>query len=174
LGSFQFFRDKIRDDWFELSINYRHGPLSAEKWPLFAGGIAAGDRLPDAPLTSESGTPTTLFAAIRGTRHALLLLPGSGNGEVIARLLAIAAEVGNAFPYTLSPHVITKAGTASDQPKAVVPVWLDTQGRVYQKLHATECALVLVRPDGYIGYRSQPADAKSLLEYLDRYLVRKN
>ncbi len=170
LGSFQFFRD----NWFELSINYRHGPLTAEKWPMFTGGLAAGDRLPNAPLTSASGSSTTLFEAIRGTRHALLLLPGSGGGEVIAQLLTIAAEAGNAFPDTLSAHVIAKDGTASIRSNSGVPVWLDAAGRVHQKLHVTDRALVLVRPDGYIGFRSQPADSKSLLEYLGKYLVQKN
>jgi 2-polyprenyl-6-methoxyphenol hydroxylase-like FAD-dependent oxidoreductase len=174
LGSFQFFRDKIRDDWFELSINYRHGPLSAEQWPMFTGGVAAGDRLPDAPLTSTGGQPTTLFTAIRGTRHALLLLPGSGDGEAISQLLSIAAEAGRAFPDILSAHIITKAGNDTHLPPSNVSTWLDRARRVNEKLHVTQRALVLVRPDGYIGYRCQPAEGKALLEYLGRYLVRKN
>jgi hypothetical protein len=174
LGSFQFFRDRIRDDWFELSINYRHGPLSAEKWPLFTGGLAAGERLPDAPLTSVDGAPTTLFAAIRSNRHALLLLPASGNGAAPAQLLSIAAEVDSAFPNILSGHIIAKADNKTHVPQSSVPTWLDSRGRVYEKLHVTQPALVVVRPDGYIGYRCQPADGKALLEYLGRYLVRKN
>ena len=68
IGSFEFAKDKIRDEWFELSINYRHGPLSAEKWPWTAGGLAAGDRMCDAPLTSVvNGFSTTLFKVICGT-----------------------------------------------------------------------------------------------------------
>jgi 2-polyprenyl-6-methoxyphenol hydroxylase-like FAD-dependent oxidoreductase len=174
LGSFQFFQDKIRDDWFELSINYRHGPLSAEKWPMFTGGLAAGDRLPDAPLTAANGPPTTLFTAIRGNRHALLLLPGAGDGEAISKLLSIAAEAARAFPDILSAHVIAKAGCETPLSQSNVPTWLDSTGRVYEKLHATQQALIVVRPDGYLGYRCQPADGKALLEYLGRYLVRKD
>ena len=44
---------------------------------------------------------------------------------------------------------------------------------MHQQLGATERALFVVRPDGYIGYRNQPADAGGLEKYLDRYLVRK-
>lgn len=51
--------------------------------------------------------------------------------------------------------------------------WLDTDGRVHQKLHASQSTLILVRPDGYIGYRCQPADGEALMKYLDGYLVRK-
>jgi 2-polyprenyl-6-methoxyphenol hydroxylase-like FAD-dependent oxidoreductase len=174
LGSFQFFRDKIRDDLFELSINYRHGPLSAQKWPMLAGGLAAGDRMPDAPLTSANGEPTTLFALLRGIQHTLFLLPASEDAASTPQLLNIAKEAMSAFPDVLSTHVIQKAGTPVNSADSNLPTWSDAAGRVYAKLHATGQALVLVRPDGYIGYRAQPADGQALLEYLDRYLVRRN
>jgi 2-polyprenyl-6-methoxyphenol hydroxylase-like FAD-dependent oxidoreductase len=175
VGSFQFARDKIRDEWFELSINYRHSPLSGEKWPSSLGALAAGDRLCDAPLTSVGdGLPTTLFRVIRGPWHTLLLLPGSNDVESFSQLLKIAAEAASAFPGTFSAHMIAKAEKTSPQPDLSVPVWIDTDGRVHQKLHASDQALVLVRPDGYIGYRCQPASGDALLEYLGRYLVRKN
>src|SRR5262249_50043210 len=68
--SFGFVQDKIKNAISELSINYRHGPLSAEDWPRRGGGLPAGDRLPDAPLTCvKSGAATTLYAAIRGNTH---------------------------------------------------------------------------------------------------------
>jgi hypothetical protein len=54
-----------------------------------------------------------------------------------------------------------------------VPVWLDPEGRVHEKLHATNPTLVLVRPDGYIGYRCQPADREALRKYLSTFLIRK-
>ncbi|HEX4607618.1 MAG TPA: FAD-dependent monooxygenase [Urbifossiella sp.] len=176
IGSFQFVRGKVRDDWFELSINYRHGPLSAEKWPPLTGGLAAGDRLCDAPLApAAGGDRTSLFAALRGGGHALLLLPGSRDRDGASPLLAVAAAASKAFPDVLSTHLIL-------QPDAAVPaaagpgvaVWLDTDGRVHQKLHATDRTLVLVRPDGYIGFWCQPAEGEALMKYLDSYLVRRN
>jgi 2-polyprenyl-6-methoxyphenol hydroxylase-like FAD-dependent oxidoreductase len=168
LGSFQFVRDKIRDDWFELSINYRHGPLSAEKLPALTGGLAAGDRLCDAPLGGAGG-PTSLFGVSRGTGHTLLLLPGS---DPAPPLLAAAAEAARAFPDVLSAHLILKADAPAPTAPGV-PVWHDVDGKVHRKLHASHATLVLVRPDGYIGYRCQPADETGLLEYMGRYLVRK-
>ena len=42
-----------------------------------------------------------------------------------------------------------------------VTVWLDTTGRIHEKLHAKEPTLIWVRPDQYIGYRSQPAERQS-------------
>jgi hypothetical protein len=177
LGSFQFARDKIRDEWFEFSINYRHSPLSAEKWPTLTGGLAAGDRLCDAPVTSAAdGKPTTLFAALRGTRHTLLLLPGVGDAAAIGEMLKISDEASRAFPNVLAVHVVLKSESAAAAKNVAsgVPVWVDIRGRVHEKLHAGGRSLFVVRPDGYIGYRCQPADGKALLDYLGRFLVRKN
>jgi 2-polyprenyl-6-methoxyphenol hydroxylase-like FAD-dependent oxidoreductase len=175
VGSFQFVQEKIRNDWFELSINYRHSPLSGEDWPTLRGGLAAGDRLCDALLASAvDGHPTTLFAATRGTRHVLLLLPGTGKGDSLEQLLRNAEDARLAFPNIFSEQVILRA----DAPQrgaggSSVPVWLDTEGRVHEKLRAVEPTLVLIRPDGYIGYRGQPADGEALAKYLSRFLVRK-
>jgi len=52
-------------------------------------------------------------------------------------------------------------------------VWTDAEGQARQRLGVTGPALILVRPDGYIGYRCQPADTEGLLKYLGRYLIRK-
>lgn len=175
LGSFQFVQDKIRDDWFELSINYRHGPLSAEKWPALTGGLAAGDRLCDAPISAEAnGDRTSLFTALRGSQHALLLLPGSRDQDAVSHLLTIANETTNAFPELLSTLLILPPDAATTKNiEPGITVWRDVEGRVHKKLHATHRTVILIRPDGYIGYRCQPADGKSLVKYLDGYLIRR-
>jgi 2-polyprenyl-6-methoxyphenol hydroxylase-like FAD-dependent oxidoreductase len=173
ITSFQFIQDKVRREWWETSLNYRHSSLSKQDWPRLAGGQAAGDRLFHAPLTSAAdGHPATLFATLDGTRYALLLLPGK-KAEPLSRLLQIAADADRAFPGIISAHVILKddvvpAGITAPN----VPVWLDMEGRVYRKMHAAEPTLVLVRPDGYIGYRCQPADGRGLMGYLSEFLVR--
>jgi 2-polyprenyl-6-methoxyphenol hydroxylase-like FAD-dependent oxidoreductase len=179
VASFGFVQDKIANALCELNINYRHGPLSTDNWRGHSGTIKAGDRLPDTALTSAtSGTKTTLFAAIRGTRHHLLLLPGSHDPQAVSQLLRIADDTQRAFPDLFAVHLILKADNApvpdlSSVP-STVPAWLDTEGRLHQQTGATDRALIVVRPDGYIGYRGQPADAAEFEKYLDRYLVRKS
>ncbi len=170
LTSFGFVQDKMKNALCELSINYRHSPLSAGEWPLLAGGLHAGDRLPDAPLCcATSGRHTTLHATIRGTQHNLLLLPGSNDREAVSQLSTIAHDVRKAFPDVLAPHVILKTGqpdaSASDMPASI-----DVDGRVHQLLGVHDRTVILVRPDGYIGYRCQPADGNALSKYLDAYL----
>ncbi|HEX3601261.1 MAG TPA: FAD-dependent monooxygenase [Lacipirellulaceae bacterium] len=177
ISSFGFVQDRIKNTLCELSVNYRHSPLSLEEWPRHFGGLAAGDRLPDSNLTNAAtGETTTLFHALRDVEHALLLLPGSNDEQAAARLAAIAAEAEQSFPTVLSPCLILKP-TESDatvRPGAAskITAWIDCESRLYERLGATGPALIVIRPDGYISFRSQPADGDALLNYLGRYLIR--
>jgi 2-polyprenyl-6-methoxyphenol hydroxylase-like FAD-dependent oxidoreductase len=172
ITSFQFFQDKVRREWWEISLNYRHSPLSAHDGPGLKGALSAGDRLCDAPLTSMAdGRSSTLFATMDGIRCTLLLLPGNDGGP-LSELLEIADEVGQTFPGALSTEVILKSD-APDPGTGIsnLPIWVDMKGRVYEKLHAAHPTLVLVRPDGYIGYRGQLAGGEALKQYLSGFLV---
>ncbi len=166
--SFGFVQDKLKNTLCELSINYRDGPLSAEDWPWTAGGAAAGDRLPDAPLANPAGARTTLFAALRDGRFALLLFPHGA--ESVSQLRQTADETRQTFPGVLSPHFILRVGDKIPS-MSDVPVWIDRRDQVHQRLGVTGRAFVLVRPDRYIGYRGQPADPAKLSNYLGRFLV---
>jgi hypothetical protein len=172
LGSFQFVQDKIRHDWWELSINYRHSPLSEDKWPALAGGLAAGDRMCDAPLTSAAGGQrTTLFKEIGGKGFALLLLPAIDHADAIPQALLVAADATRRYPAVVSAHVILKQESAPTSLTSNASIWIDCEERLHKELHATSPTLILVRPDGYIAFRSQPADGEALMAHLDRYLV---
>jgi hypothetical protein len=121
-------------------------------------------------LSNPAGTPTTLFRAIRDDRFSLLLF-SDGSGAV-PQLLKTAEESKQAFPDVLSPHLILRAGDSSPV-VSDLPIWLDAEKQVHQRLGVTGPALVLVRPDGYIGYRCQPANPAKLSSYLGRVLVRR-
>jgi 2-polyprenyl-6-methoxyphenol hydroxylase-like FAD-dependent oxidoreductase len=172
LTSFQFIRDKVRRNWSEISINYRHGPLCSQQWPSMTGGLAAGDRLGDAPLASAlDGHASTLLETLDGKRHTLLLLPGKDN-ESLSRLIMVAEETNQAFPGILAAHLILKRKTANpDAASSGLAVWVDTEARAHEQLHASEATLILVRPDGYIGFLCQPADGTALRAYMQSYLI---
>lgn len=173
LTSFDAVHDKIRDKWFELSVNYRQSPLSVDRL-RHRGSLLAGDRLGDAPLIgADDGLPTTLFHVVRGAGHVMLLLPG-GNAEGVDALLRIAAVAASTLAAELEPHLIVPARTMladlklGDQP---VPVWLDAENRLHQRLHAEEPTVVVVRPDGYLSYRGPASDEAALLGHLGGYLM---
>jgi hypothetical protein len=58
----------------------------------------------------------------------------------------------------------TAATTAFDE------VWLDPERIVHTQHAVREPAAVLARPDGYIGYRGQPASWENLSAHLERFL----
>jgi 2-polyprenyl-6-methoxyphenol hydroxylase-like FAD-dependent oxidoreductase len=173
ITSFHQVQDEVRRGWQEISLNYRHSPLSKEVWPLFGGGQQAGDRLCYMPLRSAvDGRPASLFSTIDGKRHSLLLLPA--DPDSLSRLVTIAIEAEHTFPGTLWSHIILKDGMTPSTEGSSIPEWLDSQSRVHERLGAVAPTLLLIRPDGYIGYRCQPADGTALLEYLGGFLERKS
>ena len=50
-------------------------------------------------------------------------------------------------------------------------VLLDGSGTLHELYGAGAESLYLIRPDGYVGLRGQPAAALPLLEYLDRMFL---
>ena len=112
ISSFGFVQDIAQERDLRTSISYRQPALG--RAGLGRPAIsAAGDRLPDAPLTSAGdGHPTTLFASIRGDRHRLLLFPDSH--ESAAELAGIAGDVMRDFPNVVTPHVVLKPAAIAD------------------------------------------------------------
>jgi hypothetical protein len=108
----------------------------------------------------------------------LLLLPGPAgrDPQAVSKLAAIAAQAQQTFPNVLAVHLFLSAAGSADAPHSVggvsnARVWLDPEGQVHQQHGADEPTLVLVRPDGYMAYRAQPASGDGLMAYLRRILV---
>ena len=108
----------------------------------------AGDRAPDARLSDASGAPVRLFDLLRGPHFALLALGG-----------AAVPALGSQYRSAVRVHRIARAGAAGEG--AVV----DGEGQVHRTYGE---GLILVRPDGYIGYTG-PADGAGLRSYLRRF-----
>ena len=140
--------------------------------------------MPDAPLVDPaSGRRVTLFGSTMSPLHTLMLLAGDGSRASIDNLRAIAQQVEAAFPKVLVPLLIVPkeaeaaavaavAAVAASR-EANIQLRIDCEGAVCRQHAASSAAVVVVRPDGYIGYRGQKADADRLLGYLEKYLVRR-
>jgi hypothetical protein len=51
------------------------------------------------------------------------------------------------------------------------PLLLDTTKTAHERYEVSATtALYLIRPDGYIGYRSSPSDIEGVIEYMNRVL----
>ncbi|MEW6304884.1 MAG: FAD-dependent monooxygenase [Verrucomicrobiota bacterium] len=196
LTGFDVVQSRLTRGLAMIGLNYRKSPIVAEhragitninfagvqgteepnfaQWLDFGGGPHAGDRAPDAGVrvrTSEEIVP--LYQLLQGTQHNLLLFDGfSATSGGYHNLREIANYFAERYPGRIQVHVAI--------PHAAVPPELNWHGSIILDpewdLHcrygaAAEC-LYLVRPDGYIGYRSQPADGTKLQAYLETIFVK--
>jgi hypothetical protein len=157
-----------------MSVHYPHSPLNGESsgtsW--VSGGIHPGDRYPETRLREPgTGREQRLLHLLRGPQHNLLLLPAAADSAVLAGLDEIHRRTEAAYPDVVRTHLIVPGESRPAGGDGFPSVWLDPDGSVRQSLGARETALALVRPDGYLGYRGQPASWEGLREYLDRYLI---
>lgn len=123
----------------QLDLGYRGSALALE---MRGGGLAAGDRAPDAPVTGAAGQPLRLFELFKGP-HWTLLLGG--------RAAAPAARKG------LSMHRVD--GDIRDEAGHLADAYALDPGEA-----------ILIRPDGYVGAIVTSAGASALDDYLARWV----
>jgi hypothetical protein len=85
--------------------------------------------------------------------------------ETHGRLQALADAAMRTYPDCIEPHLIIPHELPG-HPAGKGEILLDPRGELHHRYGArTEC-LYVIRPDGYIGFRSQPPDPEALKSYL--------
>lgn len=138
-------------------------------WIDFSQGPRPGARISPATLSQPFEGKKSLFELLRGREHTLLLFDGTAPTQAGYRAFErIYKRVGERFSAYVRTYVITPAKT---RPSALSgfegPVLLDSDSTLHRRFGAGSECLYLVRPDGYVGFRSQPADESKLFEYLE-------
>jgi hypothetical protein len=187
LGKLEFVREKIATEMSEIEISYRKSPICGEhvqglkEWlhaehasaphPRlkdcleFAGGPHPGDRAPDAEgLSRTAGESRRLYQEWRkDLRHQLVLFAGlSPQRKRLAQLEGFVQQVNSAAPGLINATLI-RCGLGKPMPGRVL---YDTQAHAHSRYGARQECLYLVRPDGYVGFRSQPVDLPALERHL--------
>lgn len=150
----------------ELGVNYPHSPLNGpDDGTGWGNAPKPGDRLPDADLLDgQRGTFVRLHDAIGSGRFSLLLFAEKNRAD----LDDIARQVESSHGDVVRVLRIFSSAPASEGNSHV-----DTSGALRRRLgiHA-ETAAIVVRPDGYIAYRGQPASYASVRRCLERYFLK--
>jgi hypothetical protein len=129
-----------------LAVGYPEGPLTDDR--LGGAGALAGARAPDLPLAGAVGR---LHLLLRHGGWTLLVFP----------------PVDGALPPVPAPcGLIT--WTVADEPTRDPARLCDRGDRIRTAYTGGRPGLVLVRPDGYLGFRGGPADTDPLQSYLRR------
>ena len=138
-----------KGDSQQLALNYRASSLSSGE---SAGGIVqAGDRAPDAPLKDAAGKPLRMFDVLRGPQFTVLAF---GDGQPPD------------LPSTMKERVHFHRVIRPEEP-ASSGALVDVDGHAHQHYGN---GVVVVRPDGYIGYAGGLSSLNSAVpDYLARF-----
>jgi FAD binding domain len=169
LAHFDFVQRRIAHTMSELDINYRRSPLVADD---HGSGPRPGDRAPDVPCGAPDGRVQRLFEVLRDTRHTLLLfVDNSMPTETSGAIQAVGDLLSERYRRWINAHLVQRADVPLPNIRWNGARLLDRSGHLYRRFGASSSCLYLIRPDGYVGYRSQPPDAKKLAAYLGRVFV---
>ncbi|MFC7450258.1 FAD-dependent oxidoreductase [Rhodococcus daqingensis] len=127
-----------------------------------------GDRAPDARGLRQDGVafPIRLHELFRHPGHTLLLW--ASDDRAAAAQHALAAEVGERFGRSVRSHVIVAAD--ADLPGVSGITVRDSDGRFAAGYGTADRTGFLIRPDGYVGYRSDAITFAGLTGNLARTL----
>jgi 2-polyprenyl-6-methoxyphenol hydroxylase-like FAD-dependent oxidoreductase len=176
------FMKRVVPSFFELGVAYRQSPLVAEHWhPSFApydrqpAGLSPGDRVPDYPFEYAKGRPLhTLHEFLNAPEYSLLLFTAyAKEDETYSNLKQLAQSVKQTFGDLVAPLFVVPNPHIQNRLKWD-GVMLSDIGHPYHTLHyyfgASQPSVYLIRPDGYVAYRDQPANATRVLAYLHSVL----
>ncbi|MEU8265458.1 FAD-dependent monooxygenase [Micromonospora sp. NPDC048999] len=154
-----------------LLLSYADSPLVGEcvsDPDALRDGPRPGDRAPDVGGLRRPGVghPLRLRDLTRGTRHTLLLYADASADEgTLAALEKLCAEVRGQTAGEVDGYLLLSPDAPA--PRLLAPPTVrDTDGEFRATYGVTGAALYLIRPDGHVGFRSQPIDADALRKHL--------
>ncbi|WP_274648854.1 FAD-dependent monooxygenase [Paenibacillus humicola] len=160
---------RMREQLSEIAVHYRHSPIVREHHAsllhrLIHSKVRAGDRAPDVPdVIGPDSEAKRLYEILRGTNHALLL--------VVKDWLPVGGELDRLSRWSRLLDVYVVAENTPVQPNEHYSLIQDPEQRIAQRYGLNHNTMILLRPDGYIGYLGDSFDFGSLQSYLDSFLI---
>ncbi len=142
----------------ELNISYRHSSIVQDD---HAG--RAGNRALDGNVwTFERNAPHQLFELLSGTRHTLLVFSQQQSGAGVKELDLALAE----FQDLVDIHQIVRGTNGGGEQEEIGKKLYDPDSSLARRYGLANEGLVLIRPDGYIGFHSRAIAGEHLHRYL--------
>jgi 2-polyprenyl-6-methoxyphenol hydroxylase-like FAD-dependent oxidoreductase len=155
----------------ELRISYRRSPAVQDEEGGRTWGRArlrAGDRAPDGTVwTDRWDAPHQLFEWLSGTHHTLLVFTRQQR-EAEAKELDLPLTE---FQELVESYQIMQGTSRSGEQEGTAKRLYDPDGSLAQRYRLANGGLALIRPDGYIGFRSRSVAGEPLRRYLHTLFV---
>lgn len=160
LAGFDVLQHRLVDRLAEVSVNYRHSPIVGQSGRWYTASPVPGDRAIDAPL----GAGRRLFDLLLGPCHVVLLFTAEHPQEDDLRGFEnIARYMRDGYPQEVCTWLVARADLPWNGLKLI-----DGDGQAHHAYSAAVPCVYLIRPDGYVGFRSLSSDPLPLLEHLNR------
>lgn len=169
LLSSDFVRTKLMETLEEIRIGYHRSSLTEEHRGTH--GVQAGDRAPDALVVRLSDCETfRIHQLLQGTHWTLFAFAGGKpRAEEVDTLLTQLEKLVASYPQQLKGFAVLP----ELQPvEAETITLIDSERFAHEHFGIEEATYVLIRPDGYIGFRGRASDGSLLAGYLSRILDR--
>jgi SAM-dependent methyltransferase len=144
-------------------------PLKQAKAKAAATYDAAADHFDDEPLQFWERIGSRTVARLGLSAGAHVLDVGCGTGASALPAAQAVGRDGFVVGVDLAARLLDRArAKAHELPKDLVgkgEILLDPKGELHHRYGARDACLYVVRPDGYIGFRSQPPDLEALKSY---------
>jgi hypothetical protein len=188
---FEVIQQRMLKQGSMIAVNYRNSKIVGQSrgtmtggmravesqitsWLDFAHGPAPGDRAPDAEI-KFLGKPEvhSLYEVFRGTEHNLLLFAGMESPDAsYERLKELASWVKDKYGKLIRVHIIATTDSVPDGVKTHPSILVDVENSAHHRYGAAHECMYLVRPDAYVGFRSQPTDFEALEKHLEAVLLK--
>lgn len=146
----------------QISIHYPKSQIATDpSW--FWEGPKSGSRAPNTPLMIR-GNSSDLYSLSKGSKTFQLLL---FSGPEHADLTVLAKE----FSSPLITPVLITYGARAQAPSSDLQICADPSGRAHHQYGAHSSCIYVIRPDGYIAYRSQNINPTELSGFFKNFLV---
>lgn len=162
-------RHRLVSTLSELTVNYRSSPIVQEGAGTFSQ-LKVGDRAPDVMLQRDKH-PIRLVQVLSPQQFTLLLFAAkTSEPHELYRLGQLIQDATAQFPKWAIGQIISPAHAGLDSTLDQKSILLDVDGEAHRRYGAQQPCLYLIRPDGYIGYRSRSPAIESLKTYLVQVL----
>ncbi|MEM8660901.1 MAG: hypothetical protein AAGF35_08455 [Pseudomonadota bacterium] len=153
----------------EVDLDYRASRLTLDTNEAFSGGPAPGAQAPDAEKLLVEGVELSLYLIPADDQYRLLFFHGLDEGETM-EIIGEAANTAMAFASWLKPYIVARQSAESVKEQGAGHTIIhDQRGALHDTYGAQSPCIYLIRPDGYIAYRS--LDIHSIDQYFEHIKI---